>query len=106
MKLSKYMLVNGTRNIPLRIGKNKIGRRQIGVGAGTKFASRKQCTIFVKEKQNKTFIILKDSSLNGTFVDLSFVKNKSIFLNEGVYVGFGSIEDYFQLRRIEIIEID
>lgn len=104
MKLANYMLVHERKNIPLRVGKNILQRRQIGINR--QYVSRNHCIIYVKEKKGKTLIILEDNSLNGTFVSASFIKKKAIILSENDKLGFGCMLDYFTLTKIATVVID
>lgn len=103
-KLSKFGLKCGSRNIPLWMGKNVIGRRSLG--AGSRYTSRNHCVIYVIEKKGKSLVILKDVSMNGTYVDTSFVKQKVLVLNENDLIGFGCTLEYYRVTKVESIALE
>lgn len=104
MKLSNFVLVHNNKiNLPLKMGKNIIRRQRTH---HQRFTSKQHCTIYVKEKKGGSIIILFDHSLNGTYVNNCFVKNKMINLSANDNIGFGNTLESFQVRKVDIIEIE
>lgn len=101
-KLSSVILVKNDVNIPLRVGKNIIKRQHT---INRRFTSRSHCTIYIREKKEKVLIFLRDHSLNGTYVNDSFIKNKMVLLSTGDTIGLGNSLEYFKLCSIQTIEI-
>lgn len=102
-KLSSFILQRGDCIIPLRLGSNIIRRQQ---GIGSRFTSKYHCEVYVKEKGNKELVILFDKSLNGTYLNNTYVKGRGVFLQPMDVIGLGSFVNPFHLQSIDVIVIE
>lgn len=107
-KLSNVTLrgVNNKRgvNIPLRLGINIIGRQ--GGLLGDRFTSKEHCTIYVQRWKSSELVVLIDTSLNGTYINKSIIRRKTVFLDNDDTIGFGSVTPTFVLRPVPIVQLD
>lgn len=103
LKLSMVTLIKDNINIPLQIGKNIIYRQRTQHG---RFTSRKHCTIYVKEKRNRSIILMADHSTNGTYVNECFVKNNIMLLSVNDKIGLGSTLESFHLKVIDSVDVN
>lgn len=102
--LSSFVLKQSGINLPLCLGRNVIRRHRDT--PNHRFWSRHHCEIYVREKENRSLIILIDKSLNGTYVNTSHIHKQGVFLHPQDEIGFGHPQMTFKLEKMETINID
>ena len=101
-ELSPFYL-KGAVNIPLRNGLKKIKRPRV---RNSSYISREHCWIYVKCSGNRSIVVLRDNSTNGTFINRSVIRHASIILKVGDLIGLGSQVQTFELKQAETIELE
>lgn len=96
------IVLQGDINIPLKIGKNIIRRHKIN---GAKYMSKNHCVMYVKEKKERIIIMISDSSLNGTYLNGSHLRQTTAIVNIGDTIGFGNNIHRFVVHQAPTITI-
>ena len=101
-KLAALYLHGNNENIPLYFGANIIQRQ-----SGATFMSSPHCVIYVEAVTSNRFVLIRDFSLNGTWINNeSHIKNATAIIQPNDILSFGSPTLTFILKRADIINID